>query len=101
MKGVVRAWDEIVNTTTTAILKNWYFEVNWFKFTEYYYNKLWNSWRKAPSLIANEVLEWAIKNWTVSLDPKGYNWYYKYIYEGWEMIYNPTTKMVSHLAPIK
>jgi hypothetical protein len=34
-------------------------EVNGFRFSAYYYNKLWSSGRKAPGLIAKEVLEGA------------------------------------------
>ena len=35
----------VVNQTSKAILKNGYYEVNGFKFSEYYYNKLWSTGR--------------------------------------------------------
>jgi hypothetical protein len=83
---------------TEAILKNGYYEVNGFKFTEYYYNYLWNNGRKAPSLIAQAILD---NTKSIIPDPRGHAGFYKYIAEGWEMIYNPTTKIVSHIQPIK
>ncbi len=46
-----------INQTGEAILKNGYYEVNGFKFSEYYYIKLWNNGRKAPSLTAKIILE--------------------------------------------
>ncbi len=87
-----------VNLTSRAILKNGYYEVNGFKFKEYYYNKLWNTGRGAPSLVAREVLKGGAKTATSDLKKEGFK---KYIYGGWEMIYNPTTKEVWHLQPIR
>jgi hypothetical protein len=82
---------------TTAKLVDWYYYINWFKFSKYYYEKLWTSWwRKAPSLIAREVLEWATTRTKDSLE-----WFYRYEYWGWEMIYNPTTTEVWHLLQLK
>ncbi len=88
----------VVNQTSLAILKDGYYEVNGFRFTEYYYNRLWSKGRKAPSLIAKIILENAK---TIMPDPQNYPGYFKYLIDGWEMIYNPTTKIVSHLQPIK
>lgn len=87
-----------VNETAVAILKNGYYEVNGFKFSEYYYNRLWNSGRRAPSLIAQSILDHAIE---IAPDPRGYAGFYKYTSDGWSMIYNPTTKIVSHLGRIQ
>ncbi len=92
-----RVEQAIVNQTSTAILKNGYYEVNGFKFSEYYYNKLWNTGRKAPSLIAKEILENATTIVPDTIKPGFF--YYKF--GEWEMIYNPTTKEVWHLKPIK
>ncbi|MDN3512729.1 MAG: hypothetical protein NG784_15690 [Candidatus Jettenia sp.] len=85
-----------VNLTSEAKLVNGYYEVNGFKFSEHYYYKLWNTGRKAPSLIAKEVL---VSNPTVTAD-KMYG-FFRYESSGWEMIYNPTTKELWHLMPNK
>jgi len=34
-------------------------------------------------------------------DPKEVPGFFKYFADGWEMIYNPTTKVVSHIQPLK
>jgi hypothetical protein len=59
--------DNRVNQDCVAILKDGYYEVNGFKFTEYYYKKLWEEGRKAPSLVAQRILE---KPDSVSSDSK-------------------------------
>jgi hypothetical protein len=87
---------KIVNESCIAILKDGYYEVNGFKFTEYYYNRLWTKGRGAPSLIAKEILDNAIK-----IAPDKYPGFFRYELGIWEMIYNPTTKEVSHLSPTK
>ena len=87
---------ELVNETSIAILKDGYYEVNGFKFTEYYYDYLWNKGRKAPSLIAKIILENAT---TIMPDPKQVPGFFKYLLGNWEMIYNPTTKIVAHMQP--
>jgi hypothetical protein len=87
-----------INQTSKAILKNGYYEVNGFKFSEFYYNKLWNTGRGAPSLVAKEVLEGGAKTAVPDAEKAGFN---KYIHGGWEMIYNPATKEVWHLQPIR
>ena len=69
------------------------------KFSEHYYNKLWNTGREAPSLVAQEVLagaETVVPNY--GLIKPGFDKIYT---GGWEMIYNQTTKEVWHLQPIK
>jgi hypothetical protein len=37
-----------IDQTSAAILKNDYYEVNGFKFTQFYYNRLWDNGRKCP-----------------------------------------------------
>lgn len=86
-----------INQTSQAVLKSGYYEVNGFKFSKYYYNKLWDTGRGAPSLVAKEVLQGA-KNFVPDAVKKGFN---RYEYGGWEMIYNPKTKEVWHLQPFK
>jgi hypothetical protein len=86
-----------VNQTSEAILRKGYYEVNGFKFSERYYNRLWMSGRKAPSLIAREILE----NPSVYVLPDSKVGFLRYEIEGWEMIYNQATKEVWHLQPIK
>ena len=90
--------EQLINQTSEAILKNGYYEVNGFKFTEYYYKRLWSRGRQAPSLAAKAILDNIVE---ILPDPKGYPGFYKYISDGWYMIYNPTTKIVSHIEPIK
>ena len=82
-----------VNQTSTAILKDGYYEVNGFKFTEYYYNKLWNTGRPAPTLIAKDLIEHA----TYVVPDTNRPGFLRYELNGWEMIYNPTTKEIWHL----
>jgi hypothetical protein len=85
-----------VNQTEIAILKNGYYEVNGFKFSEFYYNRLWTHGRQGPSLIAKEVLE---TSYICVPDTKKIG-FFRYECEGWEMIYNPVTKEVWHLMQI-
>ncbi|MFC4820070.1 RHS repeat-associated core domain-containing protein [Dokdonella ginsengisoli] len=65
-----------------------------FKFSEYYYKKLWATGRGAPFLQAEEVLNTATK--VVPDRMPGFN---RYTNDHYEMIYNPTTKEVWHLQP--
>ena len=73
-------------------------ERNGFRFSRYYYNRLWETGRKAPSLIAREVLEGAGFRGTPVAGKPGF---YRYVFGGWEMIFNPTTREVWHLVPTK
>jgi RHS repeat-associated protein len=66
-----------------------------FKFSEYYYNKLWSIGRGAPFLQADEVLSTA-KSVTPDRMP-GFN---RYTNGTMEMIYNPKSQEVWHLQPI-
>jgi hypothetical protein len=95
IEEVVRTTKE-VNQGSTAILKNGYYEVNGFKLTEYYYNRLWNKGRKAPTLLAKDMIE----NATSIIKDEKYPGFYIYICNGWEMAYNPITKIIAHLSPI-
>ncbi|MCC7087184.1 MAG: hypothetical protein IT427_19450 [Pirellulales bacterium] len=72
-------------------------ERNGFRFSQSYYTRLWNSGRKAPSLIAGEVLEGAAGKGVPDLVKPGF---FRYEYGGWELIYNPTTREVWHLQPV-
>ena len=95
--GNVGATVQEINQSSIAILKNGYYEVNGFKFSEYYYNKLWNNGRGAPSLIAKEVLDHA-KSFVADNKMPGF---YRYEYNGWELVYNPATKEIWHLQLFK
>lgn len=86
-----------VNLTSEAKLVDGYYEVNGFKFSEYYYNRLWSTGRGAPSLVANEVLQ----NATNVVQVTNKSGFFKYEFGGWEMIYNSTTSEVWHLQPVK
>jgi hypothetical protein len=96
--GTAKTESNVIDQASQGILKDGYYEVNGFKFSEYYYNKLWSTGRGAPSLIAKEVFEGGAKSAVPYTFKIGFN---KYTYGGWEMIYNPVTKEVWHLQPIK
>jgi len=84
-----------VNESSVAIRNNGYYEVNGFKFSEYYYDRLWDTGRSCPGFRAESILKGAT---SIVPDPQGYVGFYKYIHNGWEMIFNPTTRVVSHLC---
>ncbi|MBY0110233.1 MAG: hypothetical protein K2X90_03925 [Candidatus Babeliaceae bacterium] len=86
-----------VNQTCEALLKNGYYEVNGFKFSEYYYKRLWDSGRGAPSLITKMILE---EGTLIGPDSKKAG-FFKHETPDWELIYNPVTKEVWHLQPIE
>jgi predicted double-glycine peptidase len=95
--GLVSNLTNTVNKNSNAILKNGYYEVNGFKFTEYYYNKLWKvGGRPAPSLISKLVIENAT---TVIKDSK--EGFYKMATSDWEIVWNPATGEVWHLVMLK
>src|ERR1700733_8101087 len=94
-KNITLRYKEI-NQGCTAVIRNGYYEVNGFKFTEYYYKKLWEEGRRAPSLIAQKILENPSR--VISDTKPGF---FRYEISGWEMIYNPITKEVWHLQPVK
>ena len=87
---------DVVNTTERAVLKNGFYEVNGFKFSEYYYKKLWNTGRGGSSLVAREILENATQ---VAPDAEK-SGFFRYVFENWEMVYNPDTKEIWHILPI-
>jgi len=80
---------------TRAVLRDGYYYVNGFKYSQYYYERLWNTGRHAPSLISRMILE-ATKGQGVP-DPVKEG-FYRYVYDGWTLVYNPTTKEIWHLC---
>ncbi|MGQ0595705.1 two-partner secretion domain-containing protein [Aquabacterium sp.] len=66
-----------------------------FKFSKYYYEKLWSTGRGAPFVQAEEVLKTA-----TSVQPDRMPGFYKYVNGNMEMVYNPATKEVWHLQPL-
>lgn len=66
------------------------------KFSQYYYAKLWATGRAAPFVQAEEVLRTSIR-----ITPDSRAGFYKYTNGFLDMIYNPTTKEVWHLQPVK
>jgi RHS repeat-associated protein len=72
---------------------------NGYTMTNYYHSKLLATGRsdfaKKSTDILNSPLSYAGR------DPKGYPGFNRYIHDGWELVYNPFTKEISHLAPIK
>jgi hypothetical protein len=67
-----------------------------FKFSKYYYDKLWSTGRGAPFLQAQEVLQTAT---TMTADRMA--GFYRYTNSAMEMVYNPKTKEVWHIMPLK
>jgi RHS repeat-associated protein len=67
-----------------------------FKFSKYYYERLWATGRGAPFIQAQEVLSTA-----TTVAPDRMAGFYRYTNTAMEMVYNPTTKEVWHLQPLK
>ena len=87
----------ILEQGAVAVLKNGYYEVNGLKFSKIYYEKLWSTGRGAPSLVANEILA-SGANGVPDVVKAGF---LRYESAGWEMVFNPATKEVWHLQPLK
>jgi filamentous hemagglutinin len=73
-----------------------YVDSQGFRFSNYYWNKLWSTGRGAPGLVARDVLAGAAGN---GAGVSGMPGFYRYVYGGWELIYNPVTREVWHLMP--
>ena len=82
---------------TTAVLRNGYYYVNGFKFSQYYYEKLWTNGRGAPSLIARCILEATGGQGVPDPYKAGF---FQYIFDGWKLVYNPATGEVWHLCQL-
>jgi hypothetical protein len=90
---------------TTAVLRDGYYESNGFRFSDFYYNRLRASGnRPAPGFRAEALLQEAPNPIPEADIPArflrridGFQWYEG---GGWEMYYNPTTRVVWHLQPI-
>ncbi|MCT7329677.1 hypothetical protein, partial [Ralstonia mojiangensis] len=67
-----------------------------FKFSEYYYNRLWTTGRGAPFVQAQEVLSTATE-----ITPDRKSGFFRYTNGSMEMVYNPTTHEVWHLQPTR
>ena len=68
-----------------------------FKFSKYYYERLWSTGRGAPFLQAEEVLKTAR---TVMPD-RMKSGFFRYVNDKLEMVYNPITKEVWHIQPVR
>jgi hypothetical protein len=88
---------EAVEQGARAVLKDGFYEVNGLRFSEYYYSKLWSTGRPAPSLVANEILRSGAHGVPDAIKVG----FLRYEALGWEMVYNPVTREVWHLQPIK
>lgn len=82
-------------------------EVGDFRFTEYYYTRLFSEGRPMPALVAREILdanEFAPVVVAVGRRPGQVFFLYRSSTgvgtNGWEMVYNPSTREVYHLQPI-
>lgn len=67
-----------------------------FKFSKYYYEKLWNTGRGGPFLISEEVLATS-----TTIAPDRMPGFFRYTNGSMEMVYNPTTNEVWHLNHLK
>ena len=82
-----------------AIVKiNGYYYADGMKISESYYDKLWTNGRKAPFIQAREIIN---GNPKITLDERGKKDFYRYESNGLEMIYNPRTKEIWHIQPVK
>ena len=102
VKGAIKArmagqFGNAAEFAAKAAQRGGYVEVNGLKFSEYYYTKLWSTGRGAPSLVAKEILASGVKGVPDACKPG----FFRYVAHGWEMVFNPTTKEVWHLQPIK
>lgn len=79
-----------------AAVDNGYVDLGGFKFSEKYYQKLFDTGRTAPVTVAREVLASATSKTADRLPG-----FFRYEGAGWEMVYNPTTREVWHLQPLK
>ena len=86
------------NAGTTAVLNNGYYDVNGFRFSEYYYNRLWATGRPSPGIRAESILRGSPG--PVPHTRTARPGFERYEHDGWEMIYNPTTREVWHLQPM-
>ncbi|MEJ5082331.1 hypothetical protein [Ochrobactrum sp. MYb379] len=75
-----------------------YYSADGFKFSDRYYTYLYNNGRPAPFLQAREIMN---SNPVVTPDPQGAAGFFRYEGAGLEMIYNPSTKQVVHIQPIR
>jgi hypothetical protein len=102
VKGAIKArmagqFGNAAEFAAKAAQRGGYVEVNGLKFSEYYYTRLWSSGRGAPSLVAKEILASGVKGVPDACKPG----FFRYVACGWEMVFNPTTKEVWHLMPMK
>jgi hypothetical protein len=86
-----------VTLTIQRSIRNGFYEVNGFKFSQYYYERLWSHGRPAPSLIAKMILEGTSGQGVPDPEKPGF---FRYEVDGWEMVYNPVTNEVWHLQPM-
>jgi hypothetical protein len=76
-------------------------ENNGFKFSEKYYQKLWETGRSAPGFRTEAIINSATK---VGADPRGMPGFMNYVsetafYKPWNVIMNPVTREVWHIGP--
>jgi filamentous hemagglutinin len=84
--------------TRPIIYQSGFYIADGFKISEAYYTRLWAVGRPAPFLQAREIIN---SKPTITPDPGGMQGFLRYESAGLEMIYNPTTKEIFHIQPIK
>ena len=83
-----------------------FYSADGFRIKKDYYDRLWGisdgsrppGGRPAPFLQARSILD---SNPKVTLDPKGAPGFFRYEAAGLEMIYNPNTGRLLHIAPVR
>jgi len=82
---------------TPIVLKDGFYEVGNMRISKNYYERLWREGRPAPFIVSREILESGVKGVPDAIKPG----FFRYEFGGWEMVYNPVTKEIWHLQPIR
>jgi len=92
---ITKTTDDLLRQSDNGLIVDGYYEVNGFKILPKYYNKLRATGRPVPTLFAKEILDNAT---TIVPDAKEAG-FFKYEFGNWELVYNPTTKVIRHIQP--
>ncbi len=86
------------NQSKPIIEKDGYYHADGMKTSSNYYERVWKQGRPAPFVQAREIIN---SNPKITLDPRGREGFYRYESSGLEMIYNPKTKEIWHIQPVR
>ena len=82
---------------TPIVLKDGFYEAGGMRISQGYYNRLWREGRPAPFLVTREILKSGVKGVPDAIKPG----FFRYECGGWELVYNPVTKEIWHLQPLR